>query len=518
MIEKGKIILEKCKFVLCKTSFLWERILSILLAIFTLLLFTTKNENGHLHIGYCILIAFLGSALIALIVFILKNYKKTVEQIFLIFVIPIGIFYMIFMLPTYAPDESAHIWRIYEISQGNLLTKQDSEGNELGVDIPNVLIEAKQETLNKYTKLGELLSKPTDYKDTTNVISTAQAYPFFLYLPAVIVFFVVKLLNIPIIYGIYIAKYVNFMIFMIGGYEAIKRIPFGKYVLMVCMFLPMVLQQAVSLSADSIINTVMFVYIAYTLELVFQKDKITRKQLIKYSLLIIFVSLAKMAYIPLIGLGFLLIFTKNMTKKEKIAIFGVGTAICIALVGINYIYASGLKNPSAEAYYEQVNVNGIEQVKYILKNPLQFAKVLKETISTQGQSYINGAIGSPLGWMDINVSQMIINGFLIILVISTMIEKNEISLSAKQRIWFLLIGIATSILIITAMYISWTTVGYHIAAGIQGRYFIPVVPVLLLCLCMKNNYIRYPKVEIILPIILTVLNGFVLNTVFRFFI
>ena len=518
MIEKGKVILEKCKYFLCKTSFLWERFLSILLAIFVVLLFTTKNQEGHFHIGYGILIAVLGSTLIALIVFILKNYKKTVEQMFLTFIIPIGIFYMIFMLPTYAPDESGHIWRIYEISEGNLLTKQDSKGNELGVDIPNVLIEAKQEILKKYSKLGEIISKPADYKDTTNVISTAQAYPFFLYLPAVIVFFIVRLLNIPIIYGIYIAKYINFMIFMIGGYEAIKRIPFGKYVLMVCMFLPMVLQQAVSLSADSIVNTVMFVYIAYTLELVFQKDKITRKQLIKYSLLIIFVSLAKMAYIPLIGLGFLLIFTKNMTKKEKIAIFGVGTAICIALVAINFIYSSGLKNPSAEAYYEQANVNGTEQVKYILKNPLQFINVLKNTISRQGQNYINGVIGSPLGWLDIHISQMVINAFLIILIVSTMIENNEISLSVKQRSWLLIVGIATVILIITAMYISWTTVGFIIAEGIQGRYFIPLLPIFLLCMCMKNNYIRYPKIEIILPIVLTVLNGFVLSTVLKFFI
>ena len=42
----------------------------------------------------------------------------------------------------------------------------------------------------------------------------------------------------------------------------------------------MVLQQAVSLSADSIINTVLFIYIAYTLALVFQKERITRRDLL----------------------------------------------------------------------------------------------------------------------------------------------------------------------------------------------------------------------------------------------
>ena len=509
---------EKIEAFFNKTSYLLEGIFSLLLAIFLYMLLTTKYETGNFKIGHLIITTIIAIVIIVIMIYNLKKCKKQVEKIFITFIIPIGMLYMIFMLPTYAPDESSHIWRAYEISEGNILTKQDKEGNELGVNVPSILIEAKQETLNKYNKLNELLTRPADYDTTEHVVSTAQAYPFFLYLPAVIVFLIFRIFNISIIYGIYIAKICNFILFILGGYYAIKKIPFGKYILMVCMFLPMVLQQAVSLSADAIINTLMFVYIAYTLSLLFQKEKITRKQLILYSSLIVLVSLSKMAYVPLIGLGFLLIFTKNMTKKEKIAILGIGTVICIVLVAINYIYTSGLENPSGKAYCEQVNVNSIEQIKFIIKNPIGFLKVLKNTIVTLGQNYIDGAIASPLGWMDIPVSRIIIDSFLIILIISTMIENNEVSLNNKQKLWILLISIGTAILIITAMYITWTTVGYHMASGIQGRYFIPVLPLFLLCLCMKNNYIKYSKIEIILPVILTILNGLTLNTIFNFFI
>lgn len=508
---------EKCKIFFDKTSYLWEGVFSLLFVIFFYLLLTTKNLEGHFLKGYFIVTVFIAIILVAIMVYNFKKSKKQIEKIFLTFIIPIGIFYMIFMLPTYAPDESSHIWRAYEISQGNILTKQDDKGNELGVNIPNILIEAKQETLNSYNKLDEILAKPADYENTTNVISTAQAYPFFLYLPAVIVFLIVRICNISIMYGIYIAKLCNFIVFVLGGYYAIKKIPFGKYILMVSMFLPIVLQQAVSLSADSIINTVLFIYIAYTISLVFQKEKITRKQQVLYSLLIVFVALAKMAYIPLIGVGFLLIFTKNMTKKEKITILGIGTVICIALVAINYVYTSDLKNPSAEVYYEQANVNGIEQIKFILKNPIGFLHVLKNTFLIQGPNYMYQAIGSQLGWLDINVSQTIITAFMFILIFSAMIECNKNSFSAKQRVYVLLVGIATILLIIVAMYITWTTVGLPYTNGVQGRYFIPVIPLLLLCISMKENYIRFPKIEIIIPIILTVLNGVVLNTIFNFF-
>ena len=49
-------------------------------------------------------------------------------------------------------------------------------------------------------------------------------------------------------------------------------------------------------------------------------------------------------------------------EGEKIAIFGVGTLICIILVGVNYIYSTTLVNPSAQTYYEAQNVNGTEQI------------------------------------------------------------------------------------------------------------------------------------------------------------
>ena len=94
--------------------------------------------------------------------------KAKIEKIFLLTIIPIGLLYIIFMLPTYAPDESAHIWRAYDISQGNIFTRQNRKtGEAIGINIPQILIDAKQENLNNYDKLKELLIKKTNYNDTS---------------------------------------------------------------------------------------------------------------------------------------------------------------------------------------------------------------------------------------------------------------------------------------------------------------------------------------------------------------
>ena len=124
---------------------------------------------------------------------VLNKIKKiTLEKLFTIIVIPIGILYMVFMLPTYAPDESAHIWKAYEISKGILFTHDTTT-------IPKDLLENKQETLNNYKTLKENLNKKTDYNDTVEVITPAQAYPFFLYIPSAIGMAVGRTLNINIL-------------------------------------------------------------------------------------------------------------------------------------------------------------------------------------------------------------------------------------------------------------------------------------------------------------------------------
>lgn len=508
---------QRIHLVFSKTSYFWEIIFAIILSIFSYKLIITKYLLGYWSKEY-LLSTFLILFVVAfLMIYNLKNAKKRLERIFLTFIIPVGMFYMAFMLPTYAPDESAHIWRAYEISQGNLFAKQDENGAAIGVDVPTILIEAKQETLNNYTTLNQILNKKTNYEDTQHVISPAHAYSFVFYIPAAITFLLTRMFNLSIIYGIYIAKILNFIIFILGGYYAIKKIPFGKYIVLTCLFLPMVLQQAVSLSADSIINTGIFIYIAYTVSLIFQKDRLAKKQKIIYCLLILLVTIAKMAYIPLIGLGFLLIFNKNITKKEKNAILGLGTFICIVLLVVNYIYSNRLGVSIQNQYLIEQNVNGIQQIKFILQNPLYFLRVLVNTITINFSTYIEGCICSPLGWLNIPIKQPIITCFLFTLVFSIFIEDNEEEFSIKQRIWNLCIIIGTILLIITGLYIAWTGVGGQIALGVQGRYFIPILPIILLSCSIKHNYIKFDKIAYIWPIILVVLNSLVVIQLYHFF-
>ena len=103
------------------------------------------------------------------------------------------------------------------------------------------------------------------------------------------------------------------------------------------------------------------------------------------------------------------------------------------------------------------------------------------------QQYINEAIGSKLGWLEISVNPFIITSFIVLLILATISEKNTLEFKWKSKIWLLLIILAISLLINVAMYVSWTPVGANIVNGVQGRYFTPILILALLCLVKKDT-------------------------------
>ena len=123
-----------------------------------------------------------------------------------------------------------------------------------------------------------------------------------------------------------------------------------------------------------------------------------------------------------------------------------------------------------------------------------------------------------MGWMDIGVRRILLDIYFILLIFSPFLEKHDKELNGKTKIIFLLVFLMTSVLILTALYVGHSGVGTDIVKGIQGRYFIPIVILLLLAMCGKERFIKVKYVEIIYPIIITALNAGAVEYIIKFFI
>lgn len=507
---------EKLKQLLQKTLLIIEFIVSIFMVYSLYRILIHKYVFETFTLKY--LLIFIPTFIINvyLIIFNIKNNKEKVEKIFISFLIPISLSYVFFIIPTYIPDENAHVWKSYEISTGKLITSVQDDGTA-NSEVPEFFKAYHTDSISKYSKLESAKQVETDYNNLSLVDNPARAYPTILYAFSSIGFLIGRLINLNGIFAIYLARIFNTIIFLVLGYFSIKLIPFGKKVLGVILFLPMMLQQCISVSADSFMNCIIMFYIAYVLKICVCDKKINWKQIVLVIVMSVIIAISKFTYCPIIGICFLFISTKNMDKKKKKIIIPIIIIIsAIATLGY-YIFMQ--RYPSSDAqkvYFETNNVNQIEQIKYIINNPIGLLRVLKNSIISS--EYLEQMIGIKLGWLNINIPSMYITIFLILLAISPFLDKNEIELKKWQKIWFLLISIVIYCLVIIALYLTWTPVGSAEVLGVQGRYFLPILPMILLPLCKKNRYIEFKNINVYLPIILSFINILVIKEVFIFFI
>ncbi len=501
------------KYINC--IYVVEFIVSIIFMINYYKLITTKAYIGYYSKIYLAICAISAIILLAIIIYTLIKNRDKIEKIFISIAIPIGMAYLVFLAPTYAPDENAHIYRSYEISEGRLFTGVNENNFKKSI-IPEFFINNDHHNIRKYSDLNTKMTEKTDYNNKKEVTNNAYSYSPTLYFPNTIMFLIGRIFGINGMMVIYLARIINFILYLILGYYTIKLIPIGKILMMTYLLIPMVVHQAVSLSADSLTNSIALLFISYTLYLYFKED-ITKKNKIIYLIMAALVSLCKLVYFPMVLISAILMKTKKMDKKEKIKF--ISTVVIIGLLfGIVWMIFSSKGEIENNTYAIKNNVNSVEQVKYVLQHPISYIKVLINTINMNFENYYLWFMGYSMGWMDIGVDRVILDFYFILLIFSPFLEKHDKELDLKDKIIFWLVFLVIAVLIFTALYVGHSGVGTSDIKGIQGRYFVPVIILILLTLCGKERYIKVKYIEVIQPILIILLNMCATGYIIRFFI
>lgn len=509
----------KLKKIINKTRYIIEFIATIIFVFFIAKTFYTKRYFGYFHKLYLTGTIIWFAILLINIIYNFKKSDKKIEKIFLNVAIPIGILFMVFMIPGHVPDETTHFIKAYDVSMGHILTPIDENGDS-AITVPKGLAEYNHTNLRNYQDLVNFAKEKTDYNDTEKIVSTAQGNFFIMYIFSAIGFFIARILNIGIIYGILLGKMFNFIFFLIMGYLAIKKIPFGKIVFTAYTIMPMNLQQVTSISADAFINSILLYYVAYSIYMIFKKEKITKKEIAIYIVFTAIAGIVKMVYILIAGVGFLIVKRKDMTNKNKILTI-VLTIVLGGIFTIGTLVFSTRYTSTTDAtikYQEEFNVDSGKQINEMIHNPKHAIKAFTNDWYDMGKHYIYMSIGSELGWLEIKTSETVITLYLIVLIIAVLSEKNENEFNWKNKIWLALITAGVIILVEIAMYTGFTPIGAEFIGGIQGRYYIPVYILLLLCLAKKDNYIKINNIENKIMILSGALNLCVISEIMQYFL
>ncbi len=143
-------------------------------------------------------------------------------------------------------------------------------------------------------------------------------------------------------------------------------------------------------------------------------------------------------------------------------------------------------------------VNPMLQVQGMLHNPFGFISALVNTLAANNY-YIVSMIGV-FGWVNYSYTAIVYSVYFLIFgyAIRELISYKEKILPKYAIMILSLICFAAFILPFLAMYLFWTPVGYTQVLGVQGRYFLLLLPFVLLLIHQLFVNIGKRKIEIFL--------------------
>ena len=396
----------------------------------------------------------------------------------------------VFLTPPFqVADEHVHFLRAYHLTTGTLkATKLDD--TQVGAPLPrsirlaieDLLIpvmhkpEAKVQSEVIFDHLGRPLS-PGD-KIFQNFHNTAL-YPPPAYLPQMAAIGLGRIFGLSALAQFYLARLAAMAVSWWLTYLAIRKIPAGKWTLLAVALMPMTLFQTASSSADALIMAYSLFFLAVVIHLATKPVELSLRGLGLLFLLTVCVSLGKTAYLPLPLL--LLMVPANRfppLHNPRLALTAVMiTAILLPFLWtlwVRDIYIQGRRDPTRDIHPDR-------QLTWVLEHPIEFFGVLGETIQTQFGFYRDSLIGY-LGWLDTPLPKWSVFTYILALILAVILDRERRAPAFPHGVYWILASVLGSncLLIFLMLYLSWTDVGGPLIEGIQGRYFIPLLPLFLL--------------------------------------
>lgn len=460
----------------------------------------------HVHTLVYVLIMII--AIILLFVVLKRNYK--IEQLFLVTIIPLGIIYTLLIPPGMVPDEWTHMLNSFSLSS-KLTGKELNEKctmTESEYELYSTMIITPNTDYYKYIYENIFsIEHNNNYIETD--LDTPNYSQLFAYFPAVLGVTIGRMLHFGAVTTVYLGRLCNFIFYVIFSFLALKKIPFGKLLLFAITMLPMACHQMFSLSYDAVINAVSFFCIAYGMSFVYQSDVVEKKDIILYALgglLLLTIKGSAYAFILVIPI-LAKYFNPNgyeIAKRTKIIIFVIVIAFIVILNFRSFISTGTTSSLNTVSGDSIVSWSGTPAytLSSLLSNIPGTIQLFLNTFLIKGNEYIRAAIGSNMGWYNIIMPIWVINVWIVVLLICPFAEKsnNEV-FTYEHKLLYFLIAAAVILVVMLAMALAWTPAGYQWIEGVQGRYYIPIIYLLLIWLQNTKIYLHDKIVKIVTIII-----------------
>lgn len=419
-----------------------------------------------------------------------------VQKIYIPVCIFLGILYML-IIPVYSvPDEYAHIDTAYSLSN-RLMGIERPVGMD-GCDYRREIDAETEEyftytvTTDDYRRLYKELFSVVPEQELTvcSVRSTDSNTSMIFFFPSALGIVVGRLLHLSTLPMYLVGRLFNLIAYVLLTYLAICRLPGIKEVFFTYTLLPIALQQAASFSYDSMLNAVSLLFIAYCVY--FATTVKTTHPVDVFILMFTSLQIATVkggVYIPLALLLLLIPLERRWGVKNNLSFYlMMGSFICFGFLQGNISSLLNRLLPHSGTRINFFTGTEVYTFGYLLHHPRTLVRLYGNTFFSEGSRLVYEFFGGKMGSIN-NVQMPWMYPCIFMLIFAFVVIKcrKDFSLRRVSRTLCAVIPILALLLIGFAMLLADTTRDLYYISGIQGRYYIPVMLIPILCLMKSRN-------------------------------
>jgi len=362
----------------------------------------------------------------------------------------------VFVTPPFqVPDEVGHYWRAVGIAEGQIGGPDVRLPRSAQTLVYTLWVETAGRPAVKFDRARLWRASAIAYDDRDRVTLRAIApYTIVPSLPQAAACLIGRIFRIRPLVTFYLGRLLNLGAFVALVAAAMTIAPEAAFVFAAAGLLPMSLFLAGSFSPDAATIGATFVLIALVLRPASERAVAAGAFL---------AALCKPPYFLAALLG--------ARTRRRTAILVVSI---VAGASISFAVASHAFRPRSN-----VPVDPRAQLHFIAADPLRYAAVTARDFEAHGREYGEEMIGV-LGWLDVRLP-----GFVVLLAALLLIATavtSGLTATVRMRIGAVAIVIACAGAISLSQYLTWTPAGADFVGGIQGRYFLPILPLLLIAI------------------------------------
>ena len=417
------------------------------------------------------------------------DYENTdIVKVYIMLAMLYGLIYLVLFPPGATNDYCTHIVTIYDRAnelmghsdwnnvdgaQGYSLMKEGDayiiygmiRGDEKNYSSTNI----KKLDESFYT-LGQTIYNNNVIKGNYHVsYLNAKAI---VYLPYLLVMVLGRILGMNMMIILRLMQIAGFFCYLFLTVKAIRLMPYGREALAVFSLNPIMMQSFVSIGYDIIPIGIMFVAFAYLIRLSIEKDYSIKKwlMLLLFTVLLAFAKggLYAMMYVAAV---FLIIGCQDFKDKIKYLIVA-GVVLVAAVIFLKHDTIYNILNARMEGNYA---------ISDVLDRPVEMLRFILYSMIEETDQSIFGAFGKSLSKNEsITPWHLIMFNIMVFLaaVFARHDKEENRELNRFEAGAFILVMVLFEIMIFTIFLQDTRQVSFTID-GVQGRYYIPFIPVII---------------------------------------